>query len=48
MPKTGRGQVVLTRQIDESVTLSAAEAVEKVEGWEVSGSVLAMARTLRL
>ncbi len=42
------GQVVLTRQIDESVTLSAAEAVEKVEGWEASGSVLVMARTLRL
>ena len=30
------GQVVLTRQIDESVTLLVAEAVEKVEGWEAS------------
>ncbi len=30
------GQVVLTRQIDESMTLLAAEAVEKVEGWEAS------------
>jgi len=30
------GQVVLTRQIDESVMLLAVEAVEKVEGWEAS------------
>ncbi len=30
------GQVVLTRQIDESVMLLAVEAVEKVEGWDMS------------
>ncbi len=30
------------------MTLSTAEAVEKVEGWEASGSVLVMARTLSL
>ncbi len=30
------GQVVLTRQINESMTLLAVEVVEKVEGWEAS------------
>jgi hypothetical protein len=42
------GRVVLTRQIDESVMLSKTEAVEKVEGWGASGSVLVMTATLRL
>lgn len=42
------GRAVLTRQIDESVMLSKTEAVEKVEGWEASGSVLVMTATLRL
>jgi hypothetical protein len=41
-------RAVLTRQIDESVMLSKTEAVEKVEGWEASGSVLVMTATLRL
>lgn len=42
------GRAVWTSQIDESVMLSKREMVEKVEGWEASGSVLVMAATLRL
>jgi hypothetical protein len=42
------GRAVLTRQIDESVMLSKTEAVEKVEGWEASGSGLVMTAILRL
>ena len=35
-------------QINESMILSKMEVVEKVEGWEASGSLLVMTATLRL
>ena len=42
------GRAVLTRQIDGSVMWSKTEAVEKVGGWEASGSVLVMTATPKL